>query len=93
MISSSELQRSYIELYKELRKYLWDISIVEPIARLEVSIFEAFPNISDIKRNLSMLRQQIGRSDEVLVDKLHELNKLMSCSTVYMPIIITKEII
>lgn len=93
MISSSELQRSYIELYKELRKYLWDISIVETIARLEVSIFEAFPNISDIKRNLSMLRQQIGRSDEVLVDKLDELNKLMSCSTVYMPIIITKEII
>lgn len=93
MISSSELQRSYIELYKELRKYLWDISIVESIARLEVSIFEAFPNISDIKRNLSMLRQQIGRSDEVLVDKLDQLNKLMSCSTVYMPIIITKEII
>lgn len=93
MISSSELQRSYIELYKELRKYLWDISIVETIARLEVSIFEAFPNVSDIKRNLSMLRQQIGRSDEVLVDKLDELNKLMSCSTVYMPIIITKEII
>ena len=87
------MHRSYIELYKELRKYLWDISIVETIARLEVSIFEAFPNVSDIKRNLSMLRQQIGRSDEVLVDKLDELNKLMSCSTVYMPIIITKEII
>lgn len=58
-----ELQQAYINLYKFLRQYIWDFSVVELIADLEVAAFTRFPD----KDKLSIL---IKKLDSELRDLL-----------------------
>ena len=35
MVNSSDIQLAYIDLYKNIRKYIWDLDSVELIAKIE----------------------------------------------------------
>ena len=49
MLNSSELQQSYIKLYKALRNYIWPYNKVELLGFLEVAVYDRFPDIDKVK--------------------------------------------
>lgn len=63
MITSRILQAAYTDLYVVLSEYIWDFDTVSAIADLEVASYQTFPDIGDIKRKLSKLKQLVQHSD------------------------------
>lgn len=59
MINSVRLQDAYINLYSELRKYIWRFDIVELIADLEVAVFTRFQNINRVNELITKLYSEI----------------------------------
>lgn len=65
--NSNLLRNDYIELYKQLRKFVWSIDVIQLIADLEIGVFTAFPDIEKVKRTFQRLKQStyyIDISDE-----------------------------
>ena len=63
MTATANLQILYNRLYKQLRKYIWDFSIVESIADFEVIVYQRFPDISELKRAYNKLLTDIKHTD------------------------------
>ena len=55
MISNIDIKRQYIDLYKNLRKYMWDYKFVCCLVDLEDSVLKKFPNMSDVRKNVNKL--------------------------------------
>lgn len=71
MISSTDIQNAYINLYKKLREYIWPASVIEIIADLETAVYETFPNMDDIRKQFKLLKYElydILRDDEEMRD-------------------------
>ena len=80
MISSKEFQREYVNLYEQMRKYIWDISVLEDLAKLEVCIYDSFIDRDKLRVLFSKLKRdvsEIAKEDEELSDALDELGKLV----------------
>lgn len=80
MISSTDIQNSYIKLYSALRQYIWDILTVQQIAALETSVYDVFPRISDIQVNLQRLRSMVSpvlKEDEELRKCLDDMQTIL----------------
>lgn len=80
VITSKDLQNAYINLYKELRRYVWVYPAVKALVDLEVSIFSRFPDISTIKHNLNTMydfAKNIGKDDEDLMDAFYDVFTLL----------------
>ena len=80
MQCSNDLQNGYIDLYKQLREYIWDFSTVELLSELEISIFTAFPERDKIKSTLQSLKYQIKdqfEDNEDLKKAYESLDKLV----------------
>ena len=56
MISSTLIRGKYIDLYTELRRYIWPYDKVELIADLELAANIAIPDIAEVKVALGKLR-------------------------------------
>lgn len=65
MISSKDLQKRYIDLYKSIRNYIWDYQTVEYLANLEVAVYTTFPDIQEIRKQFNSLYLDIR---DVLID-------------------------
>ena len=81
MITTNDLQRCYIDLYKRLREYLWPFSTVELIADLEVATFCSFPDLNDVSFKLNRLYMDIrdcARDDKDMKDAIDSMRKLLS---------------
>lgn len=87
MINFKDIQSAYIELYKQLRRYLWGMDTVETIADLEVSANTTFPDLDQIRKHLSDLKIKISdviKKDEDLKSAMDDFEELLSSSnTVY----------
>lgn len=59
MTSNIELQQAYIKLYTFLRQYIWDFSVVEIIADLEVATFTRFPDKGKLQSLIRKLETEI----------------------------------
>lgn len=59
MLNYVELQTCYVDLYTELRKYIWDFPTVEKLANLEISVYKTFPDIEEVRRHLVALTQDV----------------------------------
>lgn len=80
MQCSNDLQNGYIDLYKQLREYIWDFNTVEILAELEISIFTAFPERDKVKSTLQSLKYQIKdqfEDNEDLKKAYESLEKLV----------------
>ena len=56
VITSSDIQVRYEKLYKFLMEYLWEFSVVQEIADLELAIFKRFPDKAEMQRCLNKLK-------------------------------------
>lgn len=59
MISSLRIQSAYVDLYKQVRKYIWDFATVEKLADLEVAVYKAFPSMEDVSKCFDKLRSDL----------------------------------
>lgn len=57
MISVTDIQSAYVNMYKVLREYIWSYPTVEAIAELEISVYERCPDLQVIRRNFFNLDQ------------------------------------
>lgn len=62
VITSSDIQVRYEKLYKFLMEYLWEFSVVQEIADLELAIFKRFPDKEEMKRCLNKLKLSISQT-------------------------------
>lgn len=93
MINSVRLQDAYINLYSELRKYIWRFDIVKLIADLEVAVFTRFQNINRVNDVITKLYSEI----EDLITEDDDLNEafnkffdiIQEADTVYVKILNT----
>ena len=63
MITATELQQAYVDLYTLLREYIWEFRTVEAIADLEIAVFKAFPDLPDVSKRLAILKQLVYFTD------------------------------
>lgn len=80
MLNSNAIQVCYNDLYVALREYIWDISIVEKIADLEIAAYQKFPDVEVVKRKLNYLKYAVYntiRDDEELSDAFEKFEELL----------------
>ena len=59
MISAVDIQNAYINLYKELRKYIWSAEMVEAIVDLEIAVYETFPDMNRIRKHFKAVKSNL----------------------------------
>lgn len=96
MISSADIQNFYNDMYKQLRKYIWDFSVVAALADLEIAVYKKFQNMNDIKARFYRLRSQIVDvlpTDEELKDSFDAFEELFEEDTIYVKINKVEEVL
>lgn len=59
MISSTDIQLCYNDIYEAMREYIWSYPTVEALANLEISVYQICPDIEVIRRNFYILDQYV----------------------------------
>ena len=83
IITSSDIQVKYEQLYQFLMDFLWEFRVVQSIANLEIAIFKRFPDkdemlkcLRDLKLEISYTYNELEKDDEVefkdAVDELED---------------------
>lgn len=62
VITSSDIQVRYEQLYQFLMDFLWEFRVVQAIANLEISIFKRFPDKDEMQRCLRALKIEISHT-------------------------------
>ena len=97
LISSNDLQESYVRLYSQMRKYIWEYPIVELLAELEVMLFTAFADHETVTKKLNELKSAVRYTDawapdETLQSCFTNLDELLQGSETYVPLTSFKEV-
>lgn len=97
MVSSADIRNAYIQLYSELRRYVWPYETVELIADLEIAAYTAVPDMAELSTALRSLHSECieeCREDEELAQAFDSLDKLTSDNPQpYLALNIVKEVI
>lgn len=64
MISSLRIQSAYVDLYTQVRKYIWDFATVEKLADLEVAVYKTFPSMEDVSKCFDKLRSDLKSKEK-----------------------------
>ena len=59
MVLSSALRYAYNKLYVQMRKYLWDMDVVEQLANLEIEVYKAIPDLGTLQNRFTTLYTNI----------------------------------
>lgn len=59
VVTSSDIQVKYEQLYAFLMDFLWEFSTVQALANLEIAIFKRFPDKNEMLRCLNELKRSI----------------------------------
>ncbi len=68
VITSQDIQNSYINLYYFMMDYLWDLKVVKELAELEISIYKRFPDKDEMSNCLHKLHYDIQNTYNELAD-------------------------
>ena len=60
VITSSDIQVRYEQLYKFLMDFLWEFPVVQQIANLEIAIFKRFPDKDEMLKCLRELHTAVS---------------------------------
>lgn len=80
MIASVGIQNKYLDLYKIMRNYLWDVDTLENLSDVEVEIFTRFVDKSKLQHAIRRLKRDIQPTfsdDEELKDAFTDLEELI----------------
>lgn len=98
MVNSSDIQLAYVDLYKQIRKYVWDIDSVELIAKIEDEANKSFPDVGNLNHLLDQLKQisKENELDKELLDSIDKFKNILvniNSDDIYTSIISFKEIV
>lgn len=97
MTSCYEIQSAYVDLYKQLRNYIWGFQVVDAIADLEIACYQSCPNLADVIRCLNKLSSEIvevTKEDEDLKKSIDNMRKLLeSTDSTYIKLNKVREVI
>lgn len=96
MISSYEIQAAYNDLYVCFRNYIWGLPIIEMLADLEIASYQAFPDISEVRRCLNKLSssiRQVMNKDDELKSAVENFQELVSCDDLYLKLNKVREVV
>jgi len=77
---SSDVQRAYNELYKQLRNYTWPLDTVEKLADVEVACYDAFIDIDKLRMSLNKLKSSVSdivKKDEDLKSAFEYIDEVI----------------
>ena len=43
-MNSNEIQNAYVDLYTQMRKYIWPFDVIDILVDLEIESFKSFPD-------------------------------------------------
>lgn len=98
MVNSSDIQLAYVDLYKQIRRYVWDIDSVELIAKIEDEANKSFPDLGKLNNLLDKLKKisKDNDLDKELLDCIDSFKNILvdvNSNDVYTSIISFKEIV
>lgn len=85
-MNHKKLKKGYINLYKEMMKYIWSYDTVELLAELEVAVCNIFPIMTDVRTKFQRLENSIRnqiREDEKMKNAFDEFRALMEEEITY----------
>lgn len=65
-----KLQSAYNALYVQMRRYVWDFETVEALADLEVSVYQAFPDVEKLSNKFQKLKRIVSYFDVYTEDDI-----------------------
>lgn len=72
VITSSDIQVKYEQLYEFLMDFLWEFTTVQALANLEIAIFKRFPDkdemlrcLANLKRSIIYTANELAEDDEI----------------------------
>lgn len=84
MISFADIQVAYNNLYKQVRKYLWDFQAVEALADLEIACYRTCQDLQEISSALNRFvtyTLEVRREDADLDKAINDLQSLIDSDT------------
>lgn len=68
VITSSDLQVMYEQLYTFMMQYLWEFPVVQDLANLEIAVFKRFPDKDEMSKCIRELNYDISATYNELED-------------------------
>lgn len=96
MVSYADVQNAYNKVYAEVRKYIWDFSVVAALADLEIAVYKTCQDIPDIRMKLQRFKSMIVDvlyEDEDLKKRLEYFENLIKDNEVYVKLNMVNEVI
>lgn len=84
MVSYADIRNAYIDLYREMRRYIWDFRIVEQLVEVEIDSFQTCVDMDKLREDLRILRQHINEvisDDEDLKDAIDAFQDIVDNET------------
>lgn len=84
MITAKNLQNLYVKLYRTLREYVWPYKHVCEIANLELAVYKAFPDLDEVRAQLSRLKSMcydVIADDEAMQEAFDEFDEFLNEAT------------
>lgn len=76
VITSSDIQVCYEQLYEFLMGFLWEFQVVQSLANLEIAVFKRFPDKDEMTRRLRELKADISATyNELSKDDRNEFKE------------------
>ncbi len=63
MTATSEYMLLYNDLYVKMRRYIWDIDVIEALADVEIECYKKFPDLRELENKVSNLRYLVSETD------------------------------
>lgn len=96
LVSFAELQNAYNKLYVEVRKYVWDFSVVAALADLEIAVYETCQDLPDIRTKFNRFKSlimDVVYTDENLRKRLELFEELLDAESTYVKLNQVNEVI
>ena len=96
MISTNDLQRRYVKIYKCLMHYIFDFKVVEALADFEIAVYRVFPDVDEVSRTFNVLKRELKYTeleDEDVDKALNDFDELLSDKDIYYGIKTFREVI
>ena len=58
-MNSNEIQNAYVNLYTQIRKYIWPFDVIDILVDLEIESFKSFPDVMKLRELLDRLYREI----------------------------------
>lgn len=96
MLDVADIKIAYNNLYKQIRKYMWEFPAVEALADLEVECYKTCPSLDNISKELNRLyyylTSVISEDDELKLAYESLRDIISSNDTTYSKLGIMKEV-